>query len=137
MIAVKNLNIVSVDEFTTPCPFTVSREATLREVYQLMTTHGIRHIPVVDGKIPVGIVSDRDLKLLGQFPAWEDFSVGKIMSPDPFTVMYDSKIDTVAFEMSKRKIGSALVMNEIGQIVGIFTSTDALNALIEVVRGEV
>jgi acetoin utilization protein AcuB len=128
---------ISVEEFTTPCPITVSPEASLGTVSQLMTRHGIRHIPIVSGTDPIGIISDRDIRVLNQFPLWESFNVAKVMVSNPFTVTYDAKIDSVAYEMSKRKIGSAVVMDEVGQIMGIFTSTDALNALVEVVRGEV
>ena len=37
--------------------------------------------------------------------------------------------------MSKQKIGSAVVSDH-NEIVGIFTSTDALNALVEILRGQ-
>jgi acetoin utilization protein AcuB len=40
-------------------------------------------------------------------------------------------MDEVAFEMSSRKIGSVLVTED-DQLLGIFTVTDALNALIEI-----
>lgn len=42
-----------------------------------------------------------------------------------------------AYEMSLNKIGSMVVVDDHGEVFGIFTTTDALNALIEIVRGEV
>lgn len=128
---------VSVEEFTTPCPITVSTRASIGEVSNLMSLHNIRHVPVVNDNIPVGMISDRDVKLASKFPNWQGFSAGDLMSTEPFMVSFDTRLDNVAFEMSSRKIGSALVMDEVGEILGIFTSTDALNALVEVVRGEV
>ncbi len=128
---------ITVEEFTTPCPVTVSSHVTLGDIGILMEKHGIRHVPVVENNIAVGVVSDRDLKLMGKFQGWQSYNVSEILSHDPFTVTYDTKLDVVAYEMSKRKIGSALVIDEIGEIMGIFTSTDALNALVEIVRGEV
>ncbi len=129
--------MLTVEEFTTPTPISVSKIATLGDVSDLMKTHNIRHVPVIEENVPVGIITDRDLKLLGKFSGWKDYFVGKVLPPsEPFTVSYDTKLDAVAYEMSSRKIGSALVTDETGEIMGIFTSTDALNALVEVVRGE-
>lgn len=131
------LHKIAVEEFTTPCPVTVSKHVTLGDVSQLMDTHKIRHIPVVEENLAIGVVSDRDIKLMGKFPGWQGLRAGEAISSEPYTVTYDTKIDEVAYEMSERKIGSALVIDEIGEIMGIFTSTDALNALVEIVRGEV
>lgn len=128
---------IAVEEFTTPCPITVSKHVTIGDISVLMERHGIRHVPVVEGNIAIGIISDRDVKLLGKFQGWQSFNVGEYITQEPFTVTYDSKIDEVAYEMSSRKIGSAVVIDEDGKITGIFTSTDALNALVEVVRGEI
>ena len=128
---------LSVEEFTTPCPVCVSPKTSLSSVSNLMNKHGIRHITVVDNAIPVGVISERDLRVVEKFPAWVSFQVGDVMTKDPYSVSYDEKIDAVALEMSRRKIGSAVVLNEVGEIFGIFTTTDALNALVEIVRGEV
>ncbi len=128
---------LSVEEFTTPCPVCVSPKTSLSSVSNLMNKHGIRHITVVDNAIPVGVISERDLRVVEKFPAWMSFQVGDVMTKDPYSVSYDEKIDAVALEMSRRKIGSAVVLNEVGEIFGIFTTTDALNALVEIVRGEV
>ncbi|OQW49176.1 MAG: hypothetical protein A4S09_03675 [Proteobacteria bacterium SG_bin7] len=62
---------ISIEEFTTPCPIVVQRNTPLSKVKELMSTNGIRHIPVVENNIPVGIVSDRDIKVLEHYPAWE------------------------------------------------------------------
>ncbi len=127
---------IPVDEFTTPTPFTVNADTSMEEVSRIMTDNGIRHVPVVSGNEAVGIISDRDLKVLGKFPAWSSFVAEDVMSPNPYMVSPETNLDEVAYYMSANKIGSALVQDEIGNIVGIFTATDALNALIEVMRGE-
>ncbi len=134
---VEKLRRIPVEEFTSPSPFTVDRMTNMRKVKAMMEENGIRHLPVVDRDEPVGIISDRDLKVLGKFPAWTSFVAEDVMSPDPYTVTPTTNLDEVALHMSERKIGSAIVQDERGEIVGIFTSTDALNALVEVLRGEV
>ena len=58
------------------------------------------------------------------------------MKKDPYIVDSTTKLSEVAFYMAKHKYGSALVQEPDGEL-GIFTSTDALNALVEVLRGDI
>jgi acetoin utilization protein AcuB len=58
------------------------------------------------------------------------------MALNPITVNSQTSLDEVAFEMSKNKIGSVIVNDEEDKFLGIFTATDALNALIEIARDQ-
>ena len=129
---------VAVEEFTTPDPVMVPDTASIDEMVELMERHDVRHLPIVrDGEV-VGVVSDRDLRLARGLS--EDrrnqVTARDVMAADPISVLSDTPLDEVAFDMSERKIGSVLVYEESGDYLGIFTVTDALNALIEIVRGE-
>ena len=129
---------VPVEEFTTPDPVMVPETASIDEMFALMERHGVRHLPIVrDGGV-VGVVSDRDLRVASGLSAERRNQVmaGDIMATDPISVLADTPLDEVAFDMSERKIGSVLVYEEGGEYLGIFTVTDALNALIEILRGE-
>ncbi len=128
---------IPVEEFTSPSPLTVSENENLEGIRKLMRDNGIRHIPVVRGKELVGIISDRDVKLATTFNQSTTLKASDIMTPDPYTVSPETSLDEVAFEMSAHKYGCAIVQDEQGEVVGVFTSTDALNAIIEIVRGEV
>ena len=128
---------ITVDEFVSPIDTYVSGETTVGEIYKMMEKNAWRHIPITENKKPVGILSDRDIYLLQSVPNAMDFKAKSVMVKNPYTVELGTKIEEVALEMSKKKIGSALVINAEGELDGIFTSTDGLNALIEVVRGEV
>lgn len=127
--------LIPVDEYTSPSPLTVERTTTVPRVREIMQTHGVRHVPVVDGKHPVGIVSDRDLRMLDHCDGTDAITAADVMVRDPYTVESGASLEDVAYGMSKRKVGSAVVCDH-GEIVGIFTSTDALNALIEILRGQ-
>lgn len=132
----KRIN-VPVEEFTTPNPIVADEETHLNELLQKMKQHEIRHIPIVREKQVVGIVSDRDLHIASALnPSNEKTILAKnIMSTDPFTMPSSATLDEVAYEMSKQKIGSTIINDENGEFLGLFTSTDALNALIEIIRG--
>src|SRR5690606_6620316 len=84
----------------------------------------------------VGIVSQRDLAVLAGLDLDKQVQVraSDLMKPDPVTVRSSDPLDDVAYRMSERKIGSVIVLDDSGAPYGIFTATDALNALIEIVR---
>lgn len=127
---------VPVEEFTTPDPITANEDMTIDDLRRLMETHGIRHLPVVRGDTVVGVISDRDVRLVLGLSAAEKFQVraADIMATDPLVVSASTPLDEVAYLMSEKKVGSVLVNDEDGRLLGIFTATDALNALIEIVR---
>lgn len=127
---------VPVDEFTTPDPITASEEMTIDDLRNLMQKHGIRHLPVLRGKTVVGVISDRDVRLVAGLTGAQKLQVraADIMAAAPLTVRSTTPLDEVAYEMSDKKVGSVIVEDEDGQFLGIFTATDALNALVEIVR---
>ena len=127
-----------VEEFTTPDPVTANENASVSELTELLRVHGFRHIPIMKAGKVVGIVSDRDLKLVSGFSALEKYllQAGDFMSRNPVTVCSADSLDQVALLMSKNKIGSVIVNDTADNFLGIFTETDALNALIEISRGQ-
>ena len=129
---------LTVEEFTTPNPVTGDEYSGVEEIGRLMREHGIRHLPIVRGDRVVGIVSQRDLAVLAGLDLDKQLQVhaGDLMAPDPVTVRTSDPLDEVAYRMSDLKIGSVIVLDEDDSFFGIFTATDALNALIEVVRGD-
>lgn len=132
----QHLNI-PIEEFTSVDPITVNGSITLVEVKQLMSQHKIRHIPVMKGQTPVGILSDRDVKMAESLiENAKTFSVAELMVTNPHTVYRGTPLETVVFQMSEKKIGSVLVLNDDDTLMGIFTQVDALNALIEIIRGD-
>jgi acetoin utilization protein AcuB len=127
---------VPVDEFTTPDPITTNEDTSIDDLRRLMEEHGIRHLPVVRGDTVVGVISDRDVRVVSGLTVTEKLQVraADIMAPDPLTVSATMPLDDVAYAMSEQKVGSVIVNDDNGRFIGIFTASDALNALIEIVR---
>ena len=127
-----------VEEFTTPDPITVAEETPIEELQVLMAEHGVRHLPVLrDGEV-VGVISERDVRLVSGLSLAErrQIRAQDLMADEPFVVHASTLLDDVAMEMVQRRVGSAIVRDEAGDFLGIFTQTDALKALIEIVRNE-
>lgn len=122
---------VSVDEYTSSSPVTIEPNATLEDALLLMKEHNIRHLPVCEGRHVVGIVSERDL-MANYGKAWGEFMrVKNVMSTSILTAHHNDDLGEVAFRLSDEKKGSAIILDENDELYGIFTTTDALNALVE------
>lgn len=127
-----NISELKVEEYTSPAVVTIEGADTLVTAMELMQEHGIRHLPVtIDGAIG-GIISERDV--LAHFgKSWSGMlTVRDIMTPSVLAVYKNDSLGDVAFQLSSKKVGSALVLDDDESLYGIFTTTDALNALVEI-----
>lgn len=99
-----------------------------------MQAAGIRHLPVVDGEAIVGMVTERDIRMLeGCGRATLDIEVRDAMTPEPYVVDLNWPVSKVCRTMAERKLGSVIV-TEGTAVVGIFCTTDALRALAEILE---
>jgi acetoin utilization protein AcuB len=117
----------------TPTPYTIGSEQKLSLAHQKMSAHHLRHLPVLRGGKLVGILTQRDLYFL-QSMAGVDVNLDVIadaMTPDVYTTTPDATLREVAHDMAKHKYGCAVVMDH-GEVIGIFTITDALRHLSDV-----
>ena len=91
----------------------------------------IRHLPVLDGNQLVGIVSDRDIQMVNSMAGVkaDDVPIEEAMSQSPYTVASTTPLEVCARHMAKHKLGSAVVVNANNKVVGVFTVTDGMNAL--------
>ena len=127
-----------IEEFTSPIDFTLAPSDKLEEVISKVEGIGYRHYPVLDKGDVVGMLSQRDLAVYQGASAGKDnLCVSDVMSEDVLSVIKGSSMEETVFLMSERKVGSAIVTENNGEPYGIFTSIDALNALVEILRGEV
>jgi acetoin utilization protein AcuB len=128
----------TVAEYMTRGPYAIEPRASLSKAVRTMRINGVRHLPVVDEGELVGIVSERDVDLTRAVAQADpaDLTVEEAMTPNPYVVPPEAPLNDVARAMAKRKIGSAVVVQH-ERLVGVFTTTDALHALVVALEGEV
>lgn len=121
----------------TPFPHSVDVGAPIEQARDFMRTRQIRHLPVTKEGQLVGIVSDRDIKLLLSeelgIQSRKELTVGDAYIDDPYVVDVGDSLERVLEVMAERHLGSALVTKK-GRLVGIFTSTDAYRHFAEFIR---
>ena len=124
----------TVKAYMTREPYSVASTDSLRRAHDLMHRHEIRHLPVLDGGRLVGILADRDVAVVGSIPGVDLLyvEVSRVME-SPIDVWAETPIDEVSDLMRSRKRDCVIVRGGNG-VEGIFTATDALHALAELVR---
>jgi acetoin utilization protein AcuB len=134
-------NKLTVGDWMTPNPITIEEDATVMEAIHLLKEKSIRRLPVMRAGRLVGLVTER--MLLGYMPAqgtaldqWElhyllsRTPVHQAMNPTPHTVTPETPLADAARLLHDRKLNGVLVMSAKGDLVGLLTTTNALEALI-------
>lgn len=126
----------TIQKYMTAMPLTVRPDLPLSAADKLMHDHGIRHLPVLDGGQLVGLVSQRDVRLIETLKDVDPkvVTVEEAMSQDIYEIKPDTSLEEVATNMAEHKYGSAVVVDH-GKVVGIFTTVDAMKALVDVLHG--
>jgi len=132
---------MNVRDLMTPNPITVGPDTGVFEARQLMLNERIRHLLVVEHGRLVGIVTDRDIRLMlpsqaTSLSVWEvnyllaRLTVDKIMSTAVITVGPDREAADAARLLLSHKIG-ALPVVDWGLVIGILTESDVVRAFVE------
>ncbi|MGE5851250.1 MAG: CBS domain-containing protein, partial [Candidatus Methylomirabilota bacterium] len=119
-------------------PVTVKKDDSFRYALKLIRKEGIRHLPVLDGKKLVGIVTDRDLRQAAPSPATtlevhelnyllERLKIEAIMTKKVITVTPMTNLRDAAKLLFAHKIGGLPVVEQ-EELVGIITEGDILQA---------
>jgi acetoin utilization protein AcuB len=134
-------SMMLVRDVMQPKPIAVNPKTSVPEAIRLARERGIRHLPVVDDTVLVGIVSDRDLKRAMVSPATgptggevlsfllDRVTVDQIMTQTVITIGDMFPVEEAARLMVQEKI-SALPVTEGGRLIGIITETDILDLFV-------
>jgi acetoin utilization protein AcuB len=125
-------SIPHIKKYMTTDVQTIGDEQPMSVAHSMMRGQHIRHLPVLhQGKL-VGIVSDRDLRLIETLQEVDPtkIAVSEAMTTDTYVVSPDADLDEVVGMMAANKYGSAVVVDH-GHVVGIFTTVDACSAFAE------
>jgi acetoin utilization protein AcuB len=133
-------------DLMTSDPLTVTPQASIAEVWDLMREVDVRHLPVVEADALVGMVSDRDLarvdiaRLLraeGAGAVRDELAtpIVRVMSSDVIAVTPDTEIGEVIGLLIDHKIGAVpVVEEETREVLGIISYVDVLRALRDVLE---
>ena len=127
-------------ELMTPDPVTVTPQASIADVWDLMRDLDIRHVPVLDRGTLVGMVSDRDIAHLdltavltrdGAATLRDELAtpVVRVMSADVIAVETESELEDAIALLIEHKVGALPVVRpDTRELAGILSYIDVLRA---------
>lgn len=118
-----------VRDYMTKMPHTIGEKVPLLTAMAMMSEFQIRHLPVLSSGKLVGILTDRDVKLATSFENASGMKVEDVMVFDPYAVKEETPLGDAALAMAKHKYGCAIVESAPGKVSGIFTASDGLQVL--------
>lgn len=118
----------------TPFPYSIASDASVPVAVEMMTTHGINHLPVMRGTELIGLLWNRDVGVAQRLSAANHtLTVEQLCSPEPYIVELSERLDLVVLQMAERRAGAAMVTRQ-GKLAGILTTTDVCRLLGETLR---
>ncbi|WP_339849469.1 CBS domain-containing protein [uncultured Dokdonia sp.] len=121
---------------------TLYKTDSLEHAEQLFKKHQIRHIPVIDGSHIIGMLSYTDLLRISFADAIDEdeqdvdtivynmFTIEQVMVKKLVTVTTDTTVKEVAQILANKEFHALPVLQE-GSLVGIVTTTDLIQFLLE------
>lgn len=128
---------MSAGEYCNRDVVVVTKTEPLREAINLMRTHHIGDVVVVDNledpRIPLGILTDRDIvvEILGESLDLDAVNIGDVMSYDLVSIKEDTKLMDVVKIMRSKGVRRVPVVDTNGHLVGIITVDDILELIAE------
>jgi CBS domain-containing membrane protein len=130
-----------VRDLMTADPYTLGPRDSLASLYDLMDTHRVRHVPIVDEGELVGLLTHTDLAMsalssLSDLPLSQErdllqrHRVREIMITEIETVEPDTPLRDAAQTLFENKIGCLPVV-EGSRLVGILTESDFVRRFVE------
>lgn len=118
---------------------TLEATATIADVIELVAEHEVRHVPLVDDGKLIGVLSERDLRMIdgliavgiGQ-PQREENVLSSpatgLLGGRPITCSPDTQVDDVIDLLLRERIGAVVVVDEEQHPVGMVSTVDILAA---------
>ncbi|MCA9711211.1 MAG: CBS domain-containing protein, partial [Myxococcales bacterium] len=119
----------------TPRPCLIDETLSVADARDRMQANNIHHLVVVSHGRAVGVVDAADLDLAAELSPHAPHEIGLAKAKRPlYTCAMDTPLAAVVEVMEAQRHGCAVVVDG-GHVIGIFTATDALRALRQLVRG--
>lgn len=135
------MKAVPVSDIMTKDLIVLNPAQSLYEAEALFKKHKIRHIPVVESKKLLGILSHSDLLRISfadltdeedyvESVVYDMYTIEQVMAKAPLTVNADATVKEVAEVLSEQSFHSLPVV-ENDELVGIVTTTDLINYMLK------
>lgn len=101
-------------------PHTLPPDAPIQRAREIMSTHNISGLPVLEGKKVVGIITNRDLRF-----QWDvDKKVSDVMTENLVTAPSGTTLEKAKSILHRSKVEKLILINEKSELLGLITMRD-------------
>jgi acetoin utilization protein AcuB len=126
----------TIDRHMVRSPYVATGDFTLKEALEMMKDCGIRHLPIIESDLLVGVVSENDIRTAIARPSSNSMTVNSVMKTDLVIAYKTSSLLETVRRMAEEKVGSVLIVDSKMHCIGIFTTIDALEILAELLEDD-
>ncbi len=125
--------LMEVQKFKSPV-ITVDPQASIHNALVKMQLNFIKRIVITDDNRPVGIVTERDVSRFLENDktarALDEIPISHVMKKNPITIVdgLDDHFEQCTTRMDTFKVGSIVMVDSDGDLIGIVTKTDITKA---------
>ena len=107
---------------------TVTESQTILDAVKLMDKQNIGSVVVVQGKKPVGILTERDMlrKVMAKGKEPKTILIKEVMTPNPKMLSEDATLLDVTKLMNKYGFRHIIIINAAGDLSGMVTAKDLI-----------
>ncbi|HET7685540.1 MAG TPA: CBS domain-containing protein [Candidatus Limnocylindria bacterium] len=116
-------------------PITISPDEPAHEAERILKTYRVSGLPVVDGGVVIGVLSQTDLLTARSSELisgnWARLRVRHLMTHPAMTVDATATVTGAARQMIDHHIHRLVVVDDAGGAIGVVTPLDLLRALLD------
>jgi CBS domain-containing protein len=130
---------MDVRDVMTTRPLSVTQDATLTQVAELMEAEDVGAIPVVEGDAVIGMVTDRDIVVRALSRGFDPrlTRVGEVASEDLLAVGPEDDLDDALELMARHQVRRLAVADEDNRLLGVVSQADVARYAKKKATGEV
>jgi CBS domain-containing protein len=132
---------VLISEIMSKDLITLNISDKMEDAKKIFEENSIRHIPVIENKTIVGMLSYSDILKVGyadvsdddkniEFSVFDWFTIKQVMTKNLYLVPSNSTVKEVGAMLIEKEFHSLPVVDD-GELVGIVTTTDFIRFLVE------
>ena len=123
--------MIKISDYMTRPVITAKKTDSIRAAVVKMDHYNIGSLIIVDGKKPVGIMTERDImrKAISRKLDLDKTPVSKIMTKKIETVTEKATLIEIASMMKAHTMRRIVVINHKGDVIGVVTSKDLIDIL--------
>ena len=118
----------------------ISVQASLTDVVNVLAGNALSCLVVVDGNVPVGVVTERDavrlLQILFSGCVVAQLETKDYVSSPPVVINHDATLFEALVITRSRKIRHLPVVDDNGQLVGVITQSEIVKAYFDIIEAQ-